>query len=90
MGYGEVTVTEEVTASVLTKRQRDVVILVAQGLTNKQIADKLCLAEKTVKAHRSNIYHVLKIRGAARLTVYAHQQGWITYEVEIVREGHAQ
>ena len=45
----------------LSKRESDVVILVIQGLTNKQVADQLCVAEKTVKFHLTNVYKRMKI-----------------------------
>lgn len=45
----------------LSKRETEVVVLVLQGLTNKQVADKLCVAEKTVKFHLTNIYKRMKI-----------------------------
>ena len=46
----------------LSKRETDVVLLVVQGLTNRQVADKLCVAEKTVKFHLTNVYKRLKIQ----------------------------
>ena len=45
----------------LSKRESEVVILVVQGLTNRQVADQLCVAEKTVKFHLTNVYKRLKI-----------------------------
>ena len=45
----------------LSKRESEVVILVVQGLTNKQVADRLCVAEKTVKFHLTNVYKRMKI-----------------------------
>ena len=45
----------------LSKRETEVVVLVLQGLTNKQVADKLCVAEKTVKFHLTNIYKRMNI-----------------------------
>ena len=46
----------------LSKRESEVVMLVVQGLTNKQVADQLCVAEKTVKFHLTNVYKRMKIR----------------------------
>ena len=43
----------------LTPREREVIWLVAEGLLNKQIADRLCLSEVTVKIHRSQAMHKL-------------------------------
>lgn len=45
----------------LSKRESEVVIFVVQGLTNKQVADHLCVAEKTVKFHLTNVYKRMKI-----------------------------
>ena len=45
----------------LSKRESEVVILVIQGLTNKQVADQLCVAEKTVKFHLTNVYKRMRI-----------------------------
>jgi len=45
----------------LSKRESEVVILVVQGLTNRQVADKLCVAEKTVKFHLTNVYKRMNI-----------------------------
>ncbi len=48
-------------SEVLTRRQIDVLCLVAQGLPNKTIASKLELSEKTVKAHITSIFRVLNV-----------------------------
>jgi RNA polymerase sigma factor (sigma-70 family) len=46
----------------LTSREREVIWLVAEGLMNKQIADRLCLSEVTVKIHRAQAMHKLDAR----------------------------
>lgn len=46
----------------LTAREREVIILVADGMLNKQIADRLCLSEVTVKIHRAQAMHKLQAR----------------------------
>jgi len=46
----------------LTVREREVILLVAEGLLNKQIADKLCLSEVTVKIHRAQAMRKLNAR----------------------------
>ena len=46
----------------LTAREREVIRLVADGLLNKQIADRLCLSEVTVKIHRAQAMHKLNAR----------------------------
>ena len=45
----------------LSKREIEVVMLVLQGLTNREVAHNLCVAEKTVKFHLTNVYKKLKI-----------------------------
>ncbi|MGX6999718.1 response regulator transcription factor [Caballeronia sp. KNU42] len=50
------------TYDLLTAREREVIRLVADGLLNKQIADRLCLSEVTVKIHRAQAMHKLNAR----------------------------
>jgi FixJ family two-component response regulator len=50
------------TYDLLTAREREVIKLVADGLLNKQIADRLCLSEVTVKIHRAQAMHKLDAR----------------------------
>jgi len=55
----------------LTEREREIIGCVAQGLTNKEIADKLCLSFHTVTTHRRNIASKLQIHSSAGLAIYA-------------------
>ncbi len=55
----------------LSERECDVLILVAKGLTNKEIASQLNISPHTVISHRKNIVHKTGIRSVAGLTVYA-------------------
>ena len=55
----------------LSDRERDVLVLVARGLTNKEIASELNISPHTVISHRKNIVHKTGIRSVAGLTVYA-------------------
>lgn len=55
----------------LSDRERDVLILVAKGFTNKEIASELNISPHTVISHRKNIVHKTGIRSVAGLTVYA-------------------
>lgn len=55
----------------LSERERDVLILVARGMTNKEIAVELNISPHTVMSHRKNIVHKTGIRSVAGLTVYA-------------------
>ena len=45
----------------LSKREIEVVMLVLEGSTNREVADNLCVAEKTVKFHLTNVYKKLNI-----------------------------
>ncbi|HEY3390495.1 MAG TPA: helix-turn-helix transcriptional regulator [Prolixibacteraceae bacterium] len=55
----------------LTKREIDVLQLVAKGLANKEVADKLCISIHTVISHRKNISEKTGIKSASGLTMYA-------------------
>lgn len=55
----------------LSEREKEVLMLVVQGLINKEIADKLHLSLHTVIAHRKNIARKLNIHSTAGLTIYA-------------------
>ena len=61
----------------LTAREQEVVKLVAEGYTNKQIAEALVLSEKTVERHRANILEKLGMRDRVEPTRYAIRQGLI-------------
>lgn len=55
----------------LSERERDVLIQVVNGLSNKEIADVLCISTHTVISHRKNITRKLNIHSTAGLTIYA-------------------
>lgn len=55
----------------LSDRERDVLIQVVRGLSNKEIADVLCISMHTVVSHRKHITRKLNIHSTAGLTVYA-------------------
>lgn len=55
----------------LSVREKEIVVCVAKGMTNKQIADKLCLSAHTVITHRRNIASKLQIHSSAGLVIYA-------------------
>ena len=55
----------------LSEREKDVVISMVQGMTNKEIADHLCISINTIITHRRNIARKLQIHSPAGLTIYA-------------------
>lgn len=55
----------------LTKREIEVLKLITQGLLNKEIADELCISEKTVKNHVSNIFKKIEVSDRTQAAVYA-------------------
>ncbi|MDI9432795.1 MAG: response regulator transcription factor [Planctomycetota bacterium] len=63
------------TSSVLTQREREVLQLMAEGRTTRQIALQLHISPKTVEAHRLRIMNKLDIDNVAQLTKYAIQEG---------------
>ena len=61
--------------TILTKREREVLQLIASGLTNKKIADKLSVSVKTVETHRTRIIQKLDAHTTADLVRYAIKTG---------------
>jgi two-component system, NarL family, response regulator NreC len=59
----------------LTRREIEVLRLIAQGNTNRQIADALCLSVRTVESHRSNIMGKLALNTRVELVHYAMEHG---------------
>jgi non-specific serine/threonine protein kinase len=62
---------------ILTPREREVAALVARGLTNRQIANELIIAERTADAHVSNILNKLTLTSRAQLAAWVVRQGQI-------------
>lgn len=59
----------------LTEREREVLQLIAKGLTNAEIAERLYISETTVKSHVSNILSKLYLTDRTKLAVYAWENG---------------
>ena len=55
----------------LSDREKDVIVALVQGMSNKEIADHLCISTNTVITHRRNIARKLQIHSPAGLTIYA-------------------
>ena len=58
-------------SELLSDREREVIISLVQGMSNKEIADHLCISVNTVITHRRNIARKLQIHSPAGLTIYA-------------------
>jgi DNA-binding NarL/FixJ family response regulator len=65
----------EPTPEVLTPREREVLIRISRGLTNRQVAADLGISVRTAEAHRDNLMKKLGIRNVAGLTRYAIKYG---------------
>jgi len=61
----------------LTPREIEIVRMVAQGLRNRAIAERLCITEGTVKVHLHNVYEKLGVDGRLELVLCAQQKGLI-------------
>ncbi|MEK6804440.1 MAG: response regulator transcription factor [Nitrospirota bacterium] len=61
----------------LTEREREVVHLISEGLSNKDIADRLCISSITVRHHLTNIFDKLGVSNRQKLLIRAHQNGLV-------------
>jgi len=64
-------------AAVLTPRELEIARMVASGLRNKEISDRLHISEGTVKIHLHNIYDKLKVPGRLELAFYLQKKGLV-------------
>lgn len=60
-----------------TEREKEVLLLVADGLSNKEIAEELHISIKTVKTHVSNLLMKCELDDRTQLAVLAHRKGWV-------------
>jgi NarL family two-component system response regulator LiaR len=60
----------------LTSREMEVMLLIADGKSNKDIADELHISIKTVKTHVSNLLMKCEVEDRTQLAIYAHRKGW--------------
>jgi len=71
-------------SSELTSREAEVLQLIAEGFSNKQIAGELCISIKTVEKHRQQVMNKLNIHDVAGLTRYAISKGMVERTVPSV------
>ena len=62
----------------LSAREQEILLLVAEGLTTVQIADKLYTSPRTVETHRQNIMEKTGVKNTAALMKFAASQGWLS------------
>lgn len=63
----------------LTEREKEVLLLIADGKTNKDISDELHISIKTVKTHVSNLLMKCELQDRTQLAVYAHRKGLVKH-----------
>jgi DNA-binding NarL/FixJ family response regulator len=64
----------------VTPREREILKMIAEGFKNAQIADELCISEKTVEKHRANLMDKLNLHNVQALTAYAMEKGLVSRE----------
>ncbi|WP_426059027.1 response regulator [Hymenobacter sp. B1770] len=68
------------TDKALSQREREVLQLIADGLTNVEISDKLFTSKRTIETHRQNILEKTGAKNTAALVRYAMGRGWLSKE----------
>ncbi|MCM3629216.1 response regulator transcription factor [Paenibacillus glycanilyticus] len=61
----------------LTEREKEVLLLIAEGRSNKEIGEELHISVKTVKTHVSNLLMKCELDDRTQLAVLAHRKGWV-------------
>lgn len=63
----------------LTKREHEIIVLIGQGLSNKDIADRLSISSTTVRHHLTSIFDKLGVTSRQKLLIRAHQHGLMEF-----------
>ena len=74
---GEIT-SSQPSWEILTRREREVIKLIAEGKRTKEIAVYLSLSPKTIEKHRTNLMRKLDLHNVSEVTVYAIKNGFVT------------
>ena len=69
---------EDASIRLITRREREIIVCIALGQTNKSAARELGLSVKTVEKHRSNMMRKLDLHNSAAVTMFALRHGFIT------------
>ena len=72
----------------LTRRQQEILRLIADGLTNREISDQLSISPRTVEVHRFNLMRRLRVRNVAQLIRQALHMGFLSAMAEPVASRH--
>ena len=65
---------------ILSNREMDIMRLVIRGLTNKEIADELCLSMRTVQGHLGSIFGKLQVGSRTEAVIRVLKEGWLTLD----------
>lgn len=80
----DTTDTDDEKTDILSQREKEIIICIAKGLSNKEISDVLNISINTVTTHRRNISSKLQIRSIAGITIYAIANGLVQMsEIEV-------
>jgi DNA-binding NarL/FixJ family response regulator len=67
------------TAAMLTKREQEVVAMIAEGYRTREMAELLSVSHKTVERHRTNLMRKLGVRSATGVVAYAITHGYVSF-----------
>jgi DNA-binding NarL/FixJ family response regulator len=77
---GSTRATEIKTNIELSDREKEVLKLAARGMTNKDIADSLCISIRTVQGHINSIFHKLGVGSRTEAIFQSVKRGWLSFE----------